>query len=85
MIFRHLYLDSLASGRDDLTMYPSANRPRRYALVPDDPESAPRRPGQIRRYSLARVAPASRSALGVDRLERLEEVAQRGSDGAMMR
>jgi hypothetical protein len=60
------------------------NRPRRYALVPEDAERAPR-PGQIRRYSLARVAPASRSALGHDRLERLEEVAQRGSDGAMMR
>ena len=70
MIFRHLYLDSLAPGRDDLTMYPSANRPRRYTLVPDDLEPVP---------------PASRSALGVDRLERLEEIAQRGSDGAMMR
>jgi hypothetical protein len=66
-------------------MNPRADRPRRYALVPDDPAPAPRRPGQIRRYSLARVAPASRSALGVDRLERLEEIAQRGSDGAMMR
>jgi hypothetical protein len=82
-----LYLDSRAPGRDDLTVYPRANRPRRYALVPDDPQPAPRQPGQIRRYSLARVAPASRSALGVDRLERLEEIAQtqRGSDGAMMR
>jgi hypothetical protein len=37
------------------------------------------------RYSLARVAPSSRSALGVNRLERLEEVAQRGSDGAIIR
>jgi hypothetical protein len=82
-----LYLDSRAPGRDDLTVDPRANRPRRYALVPDDPQPAHRRPGQIRRYSLARVAPASRSALGVDRLERLEEIAQaqRGSDGAMMR
>jgi hypothetical protein len=44
--------------------------------VPDnEAERAPRRPGQIRRYSLARVAPASRSALGVDRLERLEQIA----------
>lgn len=49
---------------------------RRYALVPEDPEHAPRKPGQVRRrYSLARVAPASRSALGVDRLERLEQIA----------
>jgi hypothetical protein len=30
-----------------------------------------------RRYSLARVAPSSRSALGVDRLERMEEIADR--------
>jgi hypothetical protein len=66
-------------------MNPRSSRPRRYALVPEDGERAPRRPGQIRRYSLARVAPASRSALGHDRLERLEQVAQRGSDGAMMR
>jgi hypothetical protein len=68
-------------------MKPRADRPRRYALVPDGGVRAPRRPGQIRRYSLARVAPSSRSALGVDRLERLEEIAraQRGSDGAIMR
>jgi hypothetical protein len=50
--------------------------PRRYALVPDtEPERKTRKPGQIRRYSLARVAPASRSALGADRLERLEQIA----------
>jgi hypothetical protein len=50
--------------------------PRRYALVPDaEGGRKPRKPGQIRRYSLARVAPASRSALGADRLERLEEIA----------
>ena len=66
-------------------MNPRSHRPRRYALVPEDGERAPGRPGQIRRYSLARVASASRSALGHDRLERLEEIAQRGSDGAMMR
>ena len=49
--------------------------PRRYTLVPDD-TPAPRSPVR-RRYSLARVAPASRSALGVDRLERMEEIAER--------
>lgn len=49
--------------------------PRRYALVPDD---TPRVPSPVRRrYSLARVAPSSRSALGVDRLERMEEIAAR--------
>jgi hypothetical protein len=57
--------------------------PRRYKLVPDDtPEVAPdvgngpAPPSPVRRrYSLARVAPSSRSALGVDRLERMEEIA----------
>ena len=50
--------------------------PRRYKLVPDDtePPAAPASPVR-RRYSLARVAPSSRSALGVDRLERMEEIA----------
>ncbi len=52
--------------------------PRRYALVPEPAARSSRRPGQIRRYSLARVAPASRSPLGVDRLERLEQVAAQG-------
>jgi hypothetical protein len=53
--------------------------PRRYTLVPvPRPGEAPVRPGAVRRrYALARVAPASRSALGVDRLERLEEIAAR--------
>jgi hypothetical protein len=58
--------------------------PRRYKLVPDDtPEVAPdvrngpAPPSPVRRrYSLARVAPSSRSALGVDRLERMEEIAE---------
>jgi hypothetical protein len=52
--------------------------PRRYTLVPDDTERArvPANPVK-RRYSLARVAPSSRSALGVDRLERMEEIAER--------
>jgi hypothetical protein len=44
-------------------------RIRRYTLVPDA------RDGAVRRYHLARVAPTSRSALGTDRLERMEEVA----------
>lgn len=52
--------------------------PRRYKLVPDDslrgdPPASPVR----RRYALARVAPSPRSALGVDRLERMEAVASR--------
>jgi hypothetical protein len=44
---------------------------KRYALVPE-------RDGHgMRRFHLARVAPSSRSALGVNRLERMEEIAQR--------
>ena len=50
--------------------------PRRYTLVPDDTQRQPAGPVR-RRYSLARVAPSSRSALGVDRLERMEEIAAR--------
>jgi hypothetical protein len=52
--------------------------PRRYRLIADDtPERDPGAPGPIkRRYSLARVSPSSRSALGVDRLERMEEIAE---------
>jgi hypothetical protein len=50
--------------------------PRRYKLVADDSEREPASPIR-RRYSLARVAPSSRSALGVDRLERMEEIAER--------
>ena len=57
--------------------------PRRYTLIPDDTElstslplNGAEPPSPVRRrYSLARVAPSSRSALGVDRLERMEEIA----------
>jgi hypothetical protein len=49
--------------------------PRRYSLVPDD---TPKTSSPVRRrYSLARVAPASRSALGADRLERMEEIVEK--------
>ena len=52
--------------------------PRRYKLIPDDTGRDPGVPSPVkRRYSLARVAPSSRSALGVDRLERMEEIAER--------
>ena len=53
----------------------------RYVLVPRTNGDAPA-PGpgntRVRRYSLARVAVARRSALGVDRHERLEQIAERG-------
>ncbi len=52
--------------------------PRRYTLIPDDSQRQPDSPSPVRRrYSLARIAPSSRSALGVDRLERMEEIAAR--------
>jgi hypothetical protein len=53
--------------------------PRRYRLVPDDlgKQDAPPASPVRRRYSLARVAPTSRSALGVDRLKRMEEIVAR--------
>ena len=51
--------------------------PRRYRLVPDDTPGTQVPSPLRRRYSLARVAPSSRSALGVDRLERMEEIAER--------
>jgi len=56
----------------------SPMEPRRYKLVPDDTQRDPGSPSPVRRrYSLAQVAPSSRSALGVDRLERMEEIAAR--------
>jgi hypothetical protein len=45
-------------------------RIKRYALVPDGDGRG------MRRFHLALVAPASRSALGADRLERMEEIAE---------
>ena len=54
--------------------------PGRYVLVPREEEVPLRELGRprVRRYSLARVAVARRSALGVDRHERLEQIAERG-------
>lgn len=51
---------------------------RRYVLVPRVRTEPARRGGgrALRRYSLARVAPAPRSELGYDRHERLERVAE---------
>jgi hypothetical protein len=46
-------------------------RIKRYALVPYGDGRG------MRRFHLARVAPSSRSALGADRLERMEEIVER--------
>jgi hypothetical protein len=49
--------------------------PRRIALVPvGGHERVATGPRKVRRYALARVAVSPRSALGVDRHERLENV-----------
>jgi hypothetical protein len=54
----------------------------RYKLVPQPPPSGNgAAPPQVRRYRLARVGVARRSALGVDRHERLEQIAQLESEG----
>jgi hypothetical protein len=50
--------------------------PRRYALVPmSGMEPSATSPAKVRRYALARVGVTPRSALGVDRHERLEQIA----------
>jgi hypothetical protein len=49
-------------------------QPTRYLLVPRVQEGGGRA-AQMRRYSLARIAPSPRSALGEDRHERMERVA----------
>jgi hypothetical protein len=60
----------------------SADSIARYKLVPEaNPAGAAAEngaaPPPIKRYRLARVGVARRSALGVDRHERLEEIAAR--------
>lgn len=54
------------------------DRISRYTLVPRRPPNGG--PDGVRRYSLARVAPSPRSALGADRHERLEEIADLDTD-----
>jgi hypothetical protein len=59
-----------------------ARPPRRYALVPLTDEERPAGSARrVLRFALARLAVSPRSALGVDRHERLEEVARRERDG----
>jgi hypothetical protein len=54
-----------------------ARHPRHYVLVPRR-AAAEGVVTPVRRFSLARVAVNPRSALGVNRHERLERVAERG-------
>jgi hypothetical protein len=49
------------------------DRIKRYTLVPRTPAAA--KPDGVKRFSLARVGATPRSALGADRLERMEQIA----------
>lgn len=49
------------------------DRIKRYTLVPRSPAGA--KPDGVRRFTLARVGASPRSALGADRLERMEQIA----------
>ncbi|HWM12124.1 MAG TPA: hypothetical protein VNO82_22380 [Solirubrobacteraceae bacterium] len=49
------------------------DRIKRYTLVPRTPAGA--KPDGVRRFTLARVGATPRSALGADRLERMEQIA----------
>ena len=53
---------------------------RRYALVPEPPEQRDGSSKAVRRFHLARVAVSPRSAMGEDRHERMERVAEREAD-----
>jgi hypothetical protein len=60
----------------------SADSIARYKLLPETPSANGSERPAIRRYRLARVGVARRSALGVDRHERLEEIAAREDENA---
>lgn len=49
------------------------DRIKRYTLVPRTPVGA--KPDGVKRFTLARVGASPRSALGADRLERMEQIA----------
>jgi hypothetical protein len=51
------------------------DRIKRYTLVPRSPAGV--KPDGVKRFTLARVGASPRSALGADRLERMEQIAER--------
>ena len=59
---------------DTIVGVPDPDRIKRYTLVPRSPAGA--KPDGVRRFTLARVGATPRSALGADRLERMEEIAE---------
>lgn len=65
----------MASGapRDTIVGVRDPDRIKRYTLVPRSPAGA--KPDGVKRFTLARVGATPRSALGADRLERMEQIA----------
>jgi hypothetical protein len=79
-IFGRLSVPRRSAIRDDAAM---AKPPiRRYALVPDPQEQRDGAGKPIRRFHLARVAVSPRSALGENRHERMEAIAERDGQRA---
>ena len=65
----------MASGpeHDTIEEVRDPDRIKRYTLVPRSPAGA--KPDGVKRFTLARVGASPRSALGADRLERMEQIA----------
>jgi hypothetical protein len=66
----------MAAGRSPATIERVRDpaRIKRYTLVPRTPPDV--KPDGVRRFTLARVGASPRSALGADRLERMEQIAE---------
>jgi hypothetical protein len=62
-----------APPRDTIVEVRDPDRIKRYTLVPRSPVGA--KPDGVKRFTLARVGATPRSALGADRLERMEQIA----------
>jgi hypothetical protein len=67
---KHACLQPILCGMDRPTPSPS-----RFALVPRASHGRHGEGPRVKRYSLARIQPSPRSALGEDRHERLERAA----------
>ncbi len=64
---------TIGPAQDSIARVRDPDRIKRYTLVPRSPAGAPA--DGVRRFTLARVGASPRSALGVDRLERMEQIA----------
>jgi len=82
---------AFARSHDTIVGVRDPDRIKRYTLVPRSPAGA--KPDGVKRFTLARVGATPRSALGADRLERMEQIAdaeresqsRNGSDPAQKR